>query len=192
MSRAQRNALMAVELEKLNVRTPKVLMTLSTDGAILPGASYLITECFESPVAVNHNLESLLEYYGSPQELFAALCRLAVKLHNGGFFHGDLKMSNILSLRQADGSFELGVFDLDGSWSCKHPLPERLRCRELARMASSYFLCALRKKLVSREDCAAVIGQWAAAYCAAGGCNYGENPVYLRRVKKFLSAYNVL
>ena len=114
MSRARRNRLMAAELEKIGVLTPKVYMTLDIFPCCLPGACYLITECFPHPITVFGKIKELWGFYGSNKALIDALTCLAAKLHDNGIEHGDLKLTNILALKDAENSFDLGVFDLDG------------------------------------------------------------------------------
>jgi len=191
LSRAERNWKMAAELQKIGVRTPEVYMALAT-GKFLPGACYLITENLEPPMNIAQNLVEMLNFYRQPEALFKEICRLAFKLHENGFLHGDLKLSNFLALRQADGSFELGLFDLDGSVKLSCKASEFKRIKELARMASSYLHCALYQNLVGKEDIASILRQWAEAYQAVGGRDYSENPQYLRRAEKFLKVYNRL
>ncbi|MBO5923905.1 MAG: hypothetical protein J6Q81_05265 [Lentisphaeria bacterium] len=188
VSRAKRNALMAAELEKIGVLTPKVYMALDTRPYGLPGSCYLITGCYPAPITVGGNLRALREFAGSNQELISRLAGLACKLHNHGIEHGDFKINNILAVRDSNGRFDLGVFDLDGSRKYSGSCPENVRARELARVASSYFMATYNLRYYEYTDEAENRRLFLQSYAQHGGGDLTENREFHRRMEKFLTA----
>ena len=61
------------------------------------------------------------------------LLEMLIRLHRGGFYHGDLNYRNLY--RTADGRF--GLIDLDAMQLYPGLVPFRLRMKELARIISS-------------------------------------------------------
>ena len=187
LSRAKRNALMAEELAKIDVLTPQVYLALDTRPYGLPGCSYLITECFPAPITVVGNLPELLDFYGSTDVCISQLARLACLLHNNGIEHGDFKVNNILAVKEGSGRFRLGVFDLDGC--CKYPgvCPDDIRIRELARVASSYFLASYNLRLYDLADEAENRKLFLQSYAEHGGGDFTGNRDFHRRIEKFFA-----
>ena len=187
ISRAMRNAIMARELEKIGVLTPKVFLALDTRPYKLPGSSYLITECFPGKINVAGNMKALREFFGSNQAFISNLAGLAVKLHNNGIEHGDLKITNILALKDAAGAFRLGVFDLDGC--CRHAgkFPDSVRIRELARVASAYFIMSYNLGFYEKEDEMENRKLFLQSYAEHGGGNFAGNQDFHRRIEKFFA-----
>jgi len=133
-------ALSAAErLAELGVPTPRVLAAVrgvSPDGAIHDilatceldyGGGVIPGDAFWS----GRGAESADEIV---REFVPTVCRL----HDRGFFHGDLSLRNWY--RTADGSW--GLIDLDGTVLFERTMPKSRRTRELARLASSWFLAA--------------------------------------------------
>ena len=187
MSRAARNWMVDARVRSAGIVTPTIYASIDTAPGGLPGASYLITECFPLPINAGSKfiLADLLESFGNDQRrMIQHLVQLAVKLHANGIEHGDLKLHNVLALRQASGEFKLGLFDFDGSLLYDEACADAARIRDLARMASSMFIrccdtgieCDYRTNLLT----------WAAEYAAAGGPDYTENLQYHRRAAKLL------
>jgi hypothetical protein len=187
ISRARRNALMAAELEKIKVITPQVYMSLDTRPYGLPGTSYLITECFPSPINVAGNMKALREFYGGNKEFINALAGLAATLHNNGIEHGDFKITNILALKDADGRFELGVFDLDGCRKYSMPCPENIRIKELARVASAYFIMSYNLGFYENSDEAENRRLFLQSYAEHSNVDFTENQDFHRRIEKFFA-----
>ena len=187
ISRAKRNALMAKELEKIGVLTPEVYLALDTRPYCLPGSSYLITECFPGSINVAGNMAELREFYGSNQEFISNLAGLAAKLHNNGIAHGDFKITNILAIKDAAGKFQLGVFDLDGCRKYKQSCPESVRIRELARVASAYFIMSYNLGFYEKEDELENRKLFLQSYAEHGGGDFAENQDFHRRIEKFFA-----
>lgn len=187
LSRAKRNALMASELEKIGVLTPKVYMALDCSPYALPGTSYLITECFPNPITVAGNMKALREFYGGNRKFIDALAELAAILHNNGIEHGDFKITNILALKTADGKFRLGVFDLDGCKKYSMPCPEHIRIKELARVASAYFIMSYNLGFYENSDEAENRKLFLQSYAEYSNVDFTENQDFHRRIEKFFA-----
>jgi tRNA A-37 threonylcarbamoyl transferase component Bud32 len=187
MSRAARNWMVDARVRSAGIATPTIYAAIDTAPYGLPGTSYLITECFPLPMTAGSKfiLPVLIEESGNDQRrLIQRLVKLALKLHANGIEHGDLKLNNVLAVRQSSGEFTLGLFDFDGSVLHRNACSDTVRIRDLARMASSMFIrccqigieCDYRTNLLT----------WAAEYAAAGGPDYTENLQYHRRTAKLL------
>ena len=187
VSRAMRNAIMAGELEKIGVLTPKVYLALDTRPCGLPGSSYLITECFPGKITVAGNMKELQDFFGSNQAFIDHLAGLAADLHNNGIEHGDFKITNILAIKAADGKFKLGVFDLDGCRKYNRCCPESVRIRELARVASAYFIMSYNLGYYEKEDEAENRRLFLQSYAGHGGGNFAENQDFHRRIERFFA-----
>ena len=187
ISRARRNYLMAQELEKIGVLTPKVYMALDTCPYQLPGTSYLITECFPGRITVAGNMVPLREFFGSNEKFISELCRLACKLHNNGIEHGDLKITNVLAVKDGEGKFQLGVFDLDGCKKYAAGVPENIRCRELARVASAYFIMSYNLGFYENADEMENRKLFLQSYAEHGGGDLSRNQDFHRRMEKFFA-----
>ena len=187
VSRAMRNAIMAGELEKIGVLTPKVYLALDTRPCGLPGSSYLITECFPGKITVAGNMKELQDFFGSNQAFIDHLAGLAADLHNNGIEHGDFKITNILAIKDADGKFKLGVFDLDGCRKYNRCCPESVRIRELARVASAYFIMSYNLGYYEKEDEAENRRLFLQSYAGHGGGNFAENQDFHRRIERFFA-----
>ena len=186
LPRALRNMFIARELKKISVKTPEVLMALSTRPHGLPGASYLITEYLPDPMNLAEQLPEMITHYNSQKRLFLEVCRMVVKMHRAGIEHGDLKMVNILALADDDSGYELGVFDLDGSRKFSAPCSEHVCCREVARLASSFYLTMQSMDHEKLYDCRIIADEWLQAYREAGGRDLGSQRYYYQKMEKFL------
>ena len=184
MPRAMRNWFITGELKKANILVPEIYMALATSPGLLPGASYLITECFPLPMTVSNNLPSLLEESGSTEKLLRRICSIAAVIHERGIEHGDLKLNNILNTGTPEQGFKLGLFDFDGSVKYAKSCSNAVRMRELARMASSYFIrcCELDMAVDWQKN----LADWAAAYAACSSFDYSKAREYLDRARRFL------
>ena len=184
--RSMRNLQVTNKLEQLGIAVPQIFMTLSTAPGLLPGASYLITECFPEPMTAANNLTALLESAGSERNLASKIAQMACKLHDNGVEHGDFKLNNILNICCPDGSFKLGLFDFDGSVLYAGSCPDNVRIKELARIASSYFMRCCDLELAAAGDFTRMIRLWAEVYAQCGAKDFSGNSKYLRRCRKFL------
>lgn len=184
-SRAVHSWKISAAVEKLGVRVPEVFAAISTYPWGLPGASYLITEKFPLPMTLNQLFNDVLKQYnGICTDLIKEVIRIAAIIHSSGIEHGDLKLSNILAVRQNDNTFELGLFDFDGSVKYSGAVPAKARARELARMASSYFIrcCDLNIAVDFNEN----LQRWAAIYAELTGFDFSGNKAYISRAVRFV------
>ena len=191
LPRSTRNLLAAQKLEEINILTPKVYMSLETGHFMLPGACYLITEAYPKPITAGDNLEALLEYFNGVDALAEAVCKVVIKMHCSSMTHGDLKMNNILALRNPDGGFKLGLFDLDGVCWHGSTCPEQVIIKELARMASSFCWTARYFNIFDESKFAESILAWSKAYASVGGKDYSQDESFRQRIAKFLPDYNI-
>ena len=187
LPRSERNALIATRLEAINVRTPKVYMSLATGPRWLPAASYLITEALAEPLCVSQQLPELCQFYGGRQALIKAMCDLMYKMHAGGVEHGDLKLSNWLVERKGSADWQLGVFDLDGSCVYAGSCPEKICIKELARAASSFCIYSLRNNIIQQHEVEEVRVLWCKAYAQAGGRDYSSLRSFTQRFNSFMT-----
>ena len=158
----------ALRLETLKVPTPRVLAAargVSSDGAI---RDLLITE--ELPADVCFGDAAALSVEVLAHELVPVMSRL----HDGGFYHGDLSLRNWY--RCADGTW--GLIDLDGAELSRWRVPKMRRTRELARLASSCFLTTPQPG-AERGALFALGRRFLEVYTAAGGSVYERH--FLRR-----------
>ena len=188
MPRPERNKLVSDFLAQLGIRVPEVFMTMATYPGKLPGAGYLITEAFPHPMTVSNNMPRLLEFYGSSGKVIEVLAAMAHKIHDAGVEHGDFKMNNILFADNQNGSFELGLFDFDGTILHNRSCSRKERGRELARMASSYFLRGCELGFYAEADAVNNLREWAKAYAACGKWDFMTEKTYLARYSSFLAA----
>jgi tRNA A-37 threonylcarbamoyl transferase component Bud32 len=152
----------ARRLAALGIPTPRVLAAargIAPDGAI---RDLLVTA--ELPADARFGDEIASELGEGRAALACELAPVVCRMHEGGLIHGDLSMRNWYRL--PDGAW--GLIDLDGANLSLGGVSVRARADELARLASSCFVCATRA-----EDGAAefrkFISAFSEAYEAAGG-----------------------
>jgi tRNA A-37 threonylcarbamoyl transferase component Bud32 len=80
-------------------------------------------------------VEALKARLGSPEELLAALARMAIALHARGADHGDFKGTHVL-LRRREGNLEARLIDLEGV-RFRRRLHERRRLQALVELNAS-------------------------------------------------------
>lgn len=191
LPRSTRNLLAAEKLARIGILTPKVYLSLETGSHLLPAASYLITEYYPRPMSAGENLADLLEYFGSAEKFADAVCAMIINMHCNSMTHGDLKMSNIMAVKDSDGKFKLGLFDLDGVLWHGSSCPEKTVIKELARLASSFCLTGLDHRIFDVSKAADYLRIWSRAYAKAGGIDYTLNAHYRRRLAGFMPDYNI-
>ena len=151
----------AQRLAELGIPTPRVLA--AARGIAPDGAVHDLTVTAELPPDVRFGDKIAAELGDGRAVLARELAPAVSRMHAGGVVHGDLSMRNWYRL--PDGAW--GLIDLDGATVGK-VVSERARTDELARLASSCFVCATRA-----EDGAAellkFLRAFSEAYQAAGG-----------------------
>lgn len=147
--RAFRAAIAAEELRKIGIETPRVLGVGERRFGRILLASYLITETSTEYYPVNKLFkennppERLLEQFLEPGMAIAA------KLHRAKICHGDLKLANFFVIApNEDSDWNLGLWDLDAVTKYPNGIPKEKQIKELARIASSFFILADRDKTV--------------------------------------------
>ena len=127
----------ARRLAELGVPTPRVLVAargIAPDGTI---HDLLVTEELAPGTVFGDKLAAELgERRG---ELAPELVPTVLRLHDSGFFHGDLSLRNWY--RTPEGKW--GLIDLDGAATRRGSAKKR-RTDELARLASSCFVAATK------------------------------------------------
>ena len=191
LPRSTCNLLAAEKLTSIGIFTPKVYLSLETGSYLMPAASYLITEYYPQPMTASENFAALLEYFGSAEMFAVAFCSMVINMHCNSMTHGDLKMCNIMAVKDNDGNFKLGLFDLDGVLWHGSSCPERKVIKELARLASSFCMTGLALKIFDESKIADYLQIWSRAYAAVGGIDYTDNALYRRRLARFMPDYNI-
>ena len=186
LSRAERNMQMAAELEKIGILTPKVYMALRTGAWFLPGASYLITDYFPGAMTVSDNLAELCATPEKWQKTVEGLTGIVLKMHQNGIEHGDLKLCNLMAVKQPGGDFRLGVFDLDGSVKRAAACSNKVRASDLARMISSTYIFMNKAQLAAPEDLSRIAALWTGSYRKAGGMDFYSDKYFRIKMRKFL------
>ena len=130
----------ALRLAELGIPTPRVLAAargIAPDGDI---HDVLVTE--ELPSEVCFGDKTAADLGERRAELARELVPLVFRLHENGFLHGDLSLRNWY--RAADGKW--GLIDLDGAVVGRRKVSTLRRTDELARLASSCFVCSTRRE----------------------------------------------
>lgn len=128
---------------ELGIETPKPLAVMVERGFGVLKRSFLVTE-------VAADIEPTLEFHKRlisnaelEDEFIESVSSLVAHAHAGGLIHGDLKMSNIIVKRGADGGYDYGLWDLDVARIGREPSVS-VRTKELARLASSFIEMSCR------------------------------------------------
>jgi tRNA A-37 threonylcarbamoyl transferase component Bud32 len=152
----------ARKLEELKIPTPRVLAAVrgvSPNGDI---RDLLVTAELASDVRFGDKIAA--ELGDARVDLARELVPVVFGMHEGGMIHGDLSMRNWYRL--PDGAW--GLIDLDGAKVSRGRVSERARTDELARLASSCFVCATRAEDGTAE-LLKFIRVFSEAYRASGG-----------------------
>ena len=189
--RSTRNLLAAEKLTEIGILTPKVYLSLETGSNFLPAACYLITEAYPHPMTAGKNFAELIKFFNGEENLVETICAMVIKMHCSSLTHGDLKSSNIMAIKDADGSFQLGLFDLDGVQWHGSSCPEKAVVKDLARMASSFCLDGSYYNIFDKSKFADYCRIWSKAYAAVGGVDYTANALYHQRLKRFMPDLNI-
>ena len=110
MSRAAHNWMVDARVRSAGIVTPTIYAAIDTAPGGLPGASYLITECFPLPMTAGSKfiLPVLIEESGNDQRrLIQRLVKLALKLHANGIEHDYFVSSKYLSKSQTQGNVNI-------------------------------------------------------------------------------------
>ncbi len=151
----------ARRLEELKIPTPRVLAAargVSPNGDI---RDLLVTAELAAEVRFGDRIAS--ELGEGRVGLARELAPVVVRMHEVGMVHGDLSMRNWYRL--PDGAW--GLIDLDGAKVSRGRVSDRARTDELARLASSCFVCGTRAD-DGVEDLLKFIRAFSEAYRASG------------------------
>lgn len=135
-ARSYRAAFAADRIRAAGLPTPRVFAAGERKAGPFLLGSYLITEALDDVVPASAFLSGNPLAAQQPEKILKAAGRLLRGLHADGFYHGDLKFSN-LYLRN-DGS--LGFWDLDSVRIFPAEPPEKWILRDLGRVLSSYII----------------------------------------------------
>lgn len=152
----------ARKLEKLGIPTPRVLTAargVSPNGDI---RDLLVTS--ELPDEVRFGDRVAAELGENRVTLAGGLVPVVFRMHEAGFVHGDLSMRNWY--RTPEGAW--GLIDLDGAKLRRGKVSKRERTNELARLASSCFVCATLPKDTA-ASLSVFVRVFSDAYAALGG-----------------------
>ena len=138
-ARVFRAALAAEQVAKTGIATPRVLAAGEKRRARVLLGGYLITEAVTNACDLMTFVEKRPDAPESMPALIRETARVAAALHNGGFYHGDLKLVNLY--RTADDA-PCGVWDLDSAQIFPDEVPHDLVVRELGRIVSSILIFA--------------------------------------------------
>ncbi len=140
-SKALRAYRFALRLKQLGIDTPEAVACVEvTRRGLFRQGFFVSTECSDP------NLKCLVENDPAPDDLFEAYVCFLLEMHEKGFLHGDLNLSNILYRRQEDGSFHFTVIDTNRSHFVSHPT----RCQCLKNLMRIQRNRAFSRKVVSR------------------------------------------
>ncbi len=109
-SKALRAYRYALRLKQLGINTPEAVACVEmTRWGLFRQGYFVSTECADP------NLKCLLYDPAAPEKLFEAYVRFLVSMHEKGFLHGDLNLSNMLYHKQEDGTYLFTVIDTNRS-----------------------------------------------------------------------------
>ncbi len=121
-SKALRAYRFALRLKELGIDTPEAVACVEVKHWGLFRQGYFVSrEC------VDKNVRCLLEDPDhAPEGLFDAYVRFLLEMHEKGFLHGDLNMTNTLYRKEKDGGgFHFTVIDINRSRFITHPTREQ-------------------------------------------------------------------
>ena len=138
-ARVFRAAMAAERVAEAGIATPRVLAAGEKRRARVLLGGYLITEAVTDACDLMTYVEKRPDAPEGMPALIRETARVAAALHNGGFYHGDLKLVNLF--RTADDA-PCGVWDLDSAQAFPGEVPRDLVVRELGRIVSSILIFA--------------------------------------------------
>lgn len=119
-SKAARAYRFALRLAELGIATPAPVAYLEQRGLLLFGDSYFVSlRCTDPPL-----YPRLVEAPVFDRELARLLAAFLVEMHEKGFLHGDLNLTNILYHSLPDGQVRFTVIDTNRSHFLAQPSPE--------------------------------------------------------------------
>jgi len=123
---------LALELEALGIRTPRVIAARARRFGMLDLVTRVVEGCVDGAGALERLRRGELSF-GQRRTLFHGAGRLVGRLHRHGFLHGDLHPRNLLFNSRLEDPSAVWVIDLDGSRFVRGGLDEGLRQDNLAR-----------------------------------------------------------
>ena len=135
-ARSYRAAYAAERLRAAGLPTPRVWAAGERKrGPYLIG-SYLVTEALSGVRPASDFLSDDPKAAESPERILKAAGRLLRGLHSDGFYHGDLKLSNLY----LENRERLGFWDLDSVRIFPQEPPRKWILRDLGRVLSSFLI----------------------------------------------------
>lgn len=174
----------SLRLRENNIPTPQVFAAIRTFRWYLPYCDYLVTAQTSTRQLYCNKLVTEFASGNNYRQFISGVVAMIVKMHNAGVEHGDLSLRNIFCQKDPKGFYsDWGVIDLDG---CKiYPrggVPESRRCRELARVISS-FLRSIQEETPSiKLNMTAIISDFVTQYKELSGYNLASSKLD-KRVK---------
>ncbi|MDD5727097.1 MAG: lipopolysaccharide kinase InaA family protein [Victivallales bacterium] len=153
--------------------TPEVFAALNYRRGLLLESAYLLTGYLETATTAPQMLEDFTEK-SNLDKFTDVSCRMLAQIHKAGILHGDAKISNILIIPDSGNSYQLGLFDLDGSHCYSGALPVRRRIRDLARLISS-LSASCRDRGLKIMPLSELTAGFAAKYREVSGLNLASN-----------------
>lgn len=133
-SKARRSFLNALELEHLEIGTPRPIgYAEEVDILGILGASYYATEYIDARVDVQPEMYG----YSAPDGFYSALGDFIASLHLAGVQHIDLSPGNILYRRDSEGAYHFWLVDLNRMNFRSYALGKRDSLKGMSRLSSS-------------------------------------------------------
>ncbi|MCZ6596941.1 MAG: hypothetical protein O7B99_04825 [Planctomycetota bacterium] len=137
------------------VATPRPLAWIALRERGAPVEDGLVLEQVEAPTLSHVLLERSLAKDPNDREkqlLLGALAAAIARLHGAGFRHRDLKAPNVLVAEEDQGPPKIVLVDLEGAGETGGPPSERVRARDLARLAVSLSTPIARAAGIEERD----------------------------------------
>ncbi len=173
----------AWRLENNSIPAPKAIAARSHRFMGIPGRSWLVTEVLDNVVQTVKFYRMRNKDPELHREYVDAVTGMLAKLHKYRLVHGDPKLSNICVRQTGEDEFCFGFWDLDNVKSYNKPLSMKMRCRELARLISSFMDIGKRLKL--KPSLESAISNFAAAYQRHTGIEL-DMKLLRKRIDKFM------
>jgi tRNA A-37 threonylcarbamoyl transferase component Bud32 len=126
-------------LDSIAIPCPIIVAALAHHNGIFLKTSYLLTEFIDNLITPAELVKQCMSNQQELSECRDKICTIMTAIHHAGIYHGDMKLSNIVS-RRCDEKLSLGLWDFDGSRIYHHQLSMYLRTLEVSRLISSWII----------------------------------------------------